>query len=120
DSKLTYPSQFDQDKRAVELEGEAYFEVSKTQTKLPFLVKTRDQTVEVLGTQFNIFAYGDEPNVRTTLVEGSVKVVPVKTAQSDKDTRVSESTSSTILKPGQQSTVINGYTTVNEVDVVAF
>lgn len=125
-SKLTYPSQFDQDERIVELEGEAYFEVSKmlkprisksrksnnsTSKQLPFLVKTRNQTVEVLGTEFNISAYHDEPEVTTTLVEGSVKVAL---------SRRSESAPSTILKPGQQSIVGSEDARVSEVDVSAF
>ncbi len=125
-SKLTYPSQFDQDERIVELEGEAYFEVSKmlkprisksrksnnsTSKQLPFLVKTRNQTVEVLGTEFNISAYHDEPEVTTTLVEGSVKVAL---------SRLSESAPSTILKPGQQSIVGSEDARVSEVDVSAF
>lgn len=120
DSKLTYPSQFDQDERVVELEGEAYFEVSKTLQKLPFLVKTRDQTVEVLGTQFNISAYRDEPEVRTTLVEGSVKVALVNNGRGEPNSRPLEPSHATILKPGQQSIVNNEKATVNEVDVSAF
>lgn len=117
-SKLSYPSQFTGDERIVELEGEAYFEVSKSRKTihrpdrnsrgpLPFLVKTHHQTVEVLGTQFNISAYSDEPEVKTTLVEGSVKVDLTNNTP-------------TILKPGQQSIVHNEKTTVNEVDVSAF
>lgn len=119
-SKLTYPSQFDTYERVVELEGEAYFEVSKSSKKLPFLVNTKDQIVEVLGTQFNISAYGDEPAVKTTLVEGSVKVALVKNVRDKSKARLSKSASATILKPGQQSIVNNGYATINEVDVSAF
>ena len=134
-SKLTYPSQFDKGERIVKLEGEAYFEVSKifksttsqeqksrntTLERLPFLVKTRNQTVEVLGTQFNVSAYGDEPGVKTTLVEGSVKVALVNTNRDKSNSRLSEPAPSTILKPGQQSIVHNEQTTVNEVDVSAF
>ncbi|MFD2553573.1 FecR family protein [Sphingobacterium tabacisoli] len=78
DSKLTYPSRFNGDNRLVELEGEAYFEVStvaKKGKKAPFIVKTSFQQVEVLGTQFNLKAYPDDPgDTHTTLVEGIVSL----------------------------------------------
>lgn len=110
-SKLTYPSRFSGKKRIVELDGEAYFEVSKrSKTASPFLVKSHNQTVEVLGTQFNISAYIDEPEVKTTLVEGSVKVALINKT----------SAYPTILKPGQQSIVVMDKTTVNNVDVSSF
>lgn len=70
---LKYPYAFAKNERVVELNGEAYFEVSKDQTR-PFRVKTDGQTVEVLGTHFNINAYKDEAAVKTTLLEGAVKV----------------------------------------------
>ena len=57
----------------VELEGEAYFQVTKDGS-CPFRVESVTQTVEVLGTQFNVYAYGDEQQVYTTLVEGKVTV----------------------------------------------
>lgn len=59
--------------RRVKLEGEAYFQVAKDNAH-PFIVESRGQEVEVLGTHFNISAYGDEPVIKTTLIEGSVKV----------------------------------------------
>ncbi|MBD0825446.1 FecR family protein [Aestuariibaculum marinum] len=89
-SSIKYPTQFNEDKRIVELEGEAYFEVSKDKNK-PFIVKSRNQTIEVLGTHFNVHSYNNESFVKTTLLEGSVAV-------SFKDQRA-------ILKPGQQSSV---------------
>lgn len=70
---LKYPYAFAKNERMVELNGEAYFEVSKDRTR-PFRVKTDAQTVEVLGTHFNINAYRDEAFVKTTLLEGAVKV----------------------------------------------
>jgi len=98
-SKLTYPSSFSGHKnRKVELSGEAYFEVAKDKTR-PFLVKTIMQEVEVLGTHFNISSYEDESAVKTTLLEGSVKV----RGFNGKDK---------VLKPGQQSTL-----TINEIIV---
>lgn len=71
-SSLRYPASFGRTARKVELRGEAYFEVARTGT--PFLVETRGQVVEVLGTHFNINAYDDEPVVKTTLLEGAVRV----------------------------------------------
>lgn len=71
-SSLRFPVHFKGNRREVELEGEAYFEVSKGQK--PFIVKTHDLTVEVLGTVFNISSYTDDAMTRATLVEGSVRV----------------------------------------------
>lgn len=56
DSKLKYPVTFGSDKREVELEGEGYFEVTRDETR-PFRVVVEKQTVEVLGTEFNVDAY---------------------------------------------------------------
>lgn len=73
-SALKYPATFSNlKKRSVELNGEAYFEVAKDQ-RHPFVVKTAEQEVEVLGTHFNINSYTDENSTRTTLLEGAVKV----------------------------------------------
>lgn len=73
-STLKYPVQFSDSSRVVELDGEAYFEVAKVQRKTPFLVKTQRQAINVLGTTFNVCAYADEPNTKTTLVEGKVSL----------------------------------------------
>jgi ferric-dicitrate binding protein FerR (iron transport regulator) len=59
--------------REVTLNGEGYFEVTKNKA-MPFRVKSALQTIEVLGTHFNVNAYGDEALLKTTLLEGSVKV----------------------------------------------
>ena len=75
-STLKYPVSFnDASVREVELEGEAYFDVAKSKANdkhIPFVVKSKGQAVEVLGTEFNINTFRDK--VTTTLVEGSVKV----------------------------------------------
>lgn len=92
-SSLTYPTSFKKDERVVSLEGEAYFDVAR-QPERPFKVVSGMQTVEVLGTHFNINAYRDEAGIRTTLVEGSVKVY-----QDDR---------SALLKPGQQLLAVAG------------
>lgn len=72
-STIIYPTSFNGKERKVEILGEAYFEVAKDATK-PFRVKMNEMEVEVLGTHFNINGYQDESFVRTTLLEGKVKV----------------------------------------------
>jgi transmembrane sensor len=72
-SSLKYPVAFIGNKREIQLSGEAYFEVAHNRHK-PFRVISNGQVVEVLGTHFNVNAYTDEPAVKTTLLEGSVKV----------------------------------------------
>lgn len=72
-SSITYPARFSEDARVVEIRGEAYLAVSKDNAR-PFKVITRDQEIEVLGTEFNVSAYDDEQVTRTTLVEGSVRL----------------------------------------------
>lgn len=95
--------------REVELTGEAYFEVAHDRTK-PFVVKTRGQEVAVLGTHFNINSYVDEPDVKTTLIEGSVSVSPTAANHLKK-------LNPAILKPGEQA-VLNGHEmTVGAVDL---
>ncbi|WP_293915556.1 MULTISPECIES: FecR family protein [unclassified Sphingobacterium] len=72
DSKMKFPVEFAAQQRQVQLQGEAYFEVTKDASK-PFIVKSAEQQIEVLGTWFNVSAYPDEPTV-TTLVSGKVNV----------------------------------------------
>jgi ferric-dicitrate binding protein FerR (iron transport regulator) len=88
-SSLKYPVSFTGTDRKVELTGEAYFEVAHNKAK-PFRVASQGQTVEVLGTHFNIMAYGEDA-MKTTLLEGSVKVI--------------KGLSSRIMKPGEQAVV---------------
>jgi len=87
-SSIRFPVSFNGAVREVQIAGEVYFEVAKNASK-PFHVKVNDMTLEVLGTHFNVMAYGDEATINTTLLEGSVKV------SRGKDTE--------LLKPGQQS-----------------
>lgn len=75
ESSIHFPSKFPEKYRKVKLSGEAYFEIHKDPHH-PFLVESGTQTVEVLGTHFNINAYGDEGNIKTTLLEGAVKIIP--------------------------------------------
>ena len=71
-TRLRYPVRFGGDERRVILEGEAYFEVAKSE--MPFIVETALEEVTVFGTKFNIMAYENEDVTQTTLVEGSVGV----------------------------------------------
>ncbi len=72
-SRLVYPTIFEKDKRKVQLQGEAFFKVSKDKTK-PFIVETGNSRIKVLGTSFNVKAYPDEKVEETVLVEGSVSL----------------------------------------------
>ena len=72
-SSLHFPATFQGKERAVALTGEAYFEVAK-RSDMPFTVSVNGMKVKVLGTHFNVMAYGDEQSVNTTLLEGSVRV----------------------------------------------
>ena len=92
-SSLRFPTAFTGKERRVEVSGEAYFEVAKNPA-MPFRVAIRSAVgkageVEVLGTHFNINAYDDEEDVKTTLLEGAVKIRNNKAAQR--------------LAPGQQA-----------------
>lgn len=111
-SSLKYPANFTALKvRKVELHGEAYFEVAKEQ-KRPFKVITENQEVEVLGTHFNISSYDDDLITKTTLLEGSVKVIPILGFASE-----SNQFNNTLLLPGQQSVLSQRRFNVKEVNV---
>jgi ferric-dicitrate binding protein FerR (iron transport regulator) len=86
-SSLRFPTAFNGTYRSVELTGEGYFEVSGNKNK-PFRVSVNGIEVEVLGTQFNVNAYSDESSVKTTLLEGAVKL--------------RKGGSDILLKPGEQ------------------
>lgn len=92
-SSIRFPAVFDGTERSVEIKGEVYFEVAKNEQK-PFRVKAGRSTVEVLGTHFNINAYEDETQIRTSLLEGSVRVSSDDAGEMQ---RVQE------LRPGQQA-----------------
>mgnify|MGYP001159206116 CR=1 FL=1 len=73
-TSITYPTVFTGKERVVAIEGEAYFEVTKKASQ-PFKVKVNGHSmVEVLGTRFNINAYSNEPGIKTTLLQGSVRI----------------------------------------------
>src|SRR5690606_29570385 len=73
ESTLKYPADFSGAERTVTLIGEAYFSVVKD-TKRPFKVITDGQEIEVLGTEFNVSAYPEESEIKTTLVVGKVRL----------------------------------------------
>ena len=103
-SSIRFPTTFIGKERRIEITGEAYFEIAKNR-EMPFIVAVNGAEVQVLGTHFNINAYNDEDNVRTTLLEGSVKFV--------------SGDNSNILKPGQQFQLAkNGaFNVANDVNV---
>ncbi len=72
-SALQFPTRFTGDQREVKLSGEAFFEVTKNENQ-PFLVKTKDLNIEVLGTSFNVVSYDDEKQAEVVLVEGKVRL----------------------------------------------
>lgn len=102
-SSLKYPLRFATNSRKVTLQGEGYFEVSKDKNR-PFMVTTDLQTVQVLGTHFNISAYPDQKLSRTTLLEGSVRVTGLKANQT------------TVLMPNQQAVLTPEKVSVKTVD----
>lgn len=97
-SSITFPTAFNKNIREVTMTGEVYFEV-KHNDKLPFRVKTDGQTIQDIGTAFDVNAYEDEPSVQTTLLEGSVKVIKGTTAET--------------LQPGQQAVTKPGDNNIN-------
>jgi transmembrane sensor len=72
-SSIRFPLTFTKNERHVAITGEAYFEVTKNKHQ-PFVVTTGRQSIQVLGTHFNVMAYQDEPSINTTLLEGSIQV----------------------------------------------
>lgn len=73
ESELTFPSEFDTDRREVFLKGEAFFQVTHNE-KAPFIVHTDQLDVQVLGTTFNVSGYNNENMLKVTLVEGSIRI----------------------------------------------
>ncbi|MBO9200972.1 MULTISPECIES: FecR family protein [Niastella] len=117
-SSLRFPIAFAGNERIVELTGEAYFEVNPQiqpgvkqekgkPAKTPFIVKINTPAgnrneVEVLGTHFNVMAYTEEGAIKTTLVEGKVKVTSGNSYQT--------------IHPGEQAKLGAGNISVQHVD----
>lgn len=72
-TKVKVPNRFNKDNRVVELDGEGYFSVTKD-ARRPFIVKTQNYDIKVLGTKFNVFAYSESNRFEADLVEGAVQV----------------------------------------------
>lgn len=87
-SAITFPTAFTGKERQVTISGEVYFEVTANAAR-PFRVTAGNVAIAVLGTHFNIMAYEEEPAIRSTLLEGSI--------------RISKQDNSLLLKPGEQA-----------------
>lgn len=90
---LTYPARFNGNERRVSINGEALFEVAKDEQK-PFIVSSRGVDMKVLGTRFNLYSYPDASYMRTSLLEGSLKVY-----------REREEANGILLEPNQEITI---------------
>lgn len=104
-SSMRFPTAFRGKAREVTVEGEAYLEVARNMS-MPFLVQAGGVQVRVLGTRFNVNAYTDEPEIRTTLLDGAVQIIKDKTE--------------VMLQPGEQASCKPDGTvnTVKDPDVV--
>ncbi len=112
ESTLSFPINFTEKERRVEVTGECYFEVAKNLNK-PFIVNVNNKIdIEVLGTEFNVTAYKDDGDIKTTLIEGSVRI----------NQYLRNSISKSInLSPGQQANIDKeGVITTLSVDVREF
>jgi len=89
-SSIHYPTAFSGPDRSVDVRGEAYFEVANNK-EMPFHVRVNGMDITVLGTSFNINAYENEQSVKTTLLQGAVRVTTTGTTR--------------ILQPGEQAIV---------------
>lgn len=74
ETSLSYNADYGKKNRVVSLDGQAYFEVVKQKNR-PFIVETKGQKIEVLGTKFDVCAYEKDSLIQTTLFEGLVKLV---------------------------------------------
>ncbi|MBB5440978.1 ferric-dicitrate binding protein FerR (iron transport regulator) [Pedobacter sp. AK017] len=142
-SHLKFPSTFaGLTERRVSLDGEAYFEVAKISSntngkmrRIPFIVESKGQEIEVLGTHFDVRAYNNEAEVKTTLVEGSVRVTPSsrnnEPAKSPDPSLLDpmrtngvkpagyylKSSQAVVLKPNQQAILTGSALAVKSIDV---
>ena len=102
-SSITYPTVFTDNERRVQIKGEAYFEIA-AEVDRPFVVIAAGSRIEVLGTDFDVMAYPDEKEVKTTLLEGAVKVIHAGTE--------------VVMHPGEQARFIpqTGGIAVDKID----
>lgn len=92
---LTFPSHFDENNRSVILDGEGYFNVTHKKDK-PFIVKTKQYDIKVLGTEFNVYAYESNTAFETSLLKGSVQIQPINQKQG------------ILLEPNEKAYIKNG------------
>lgn len=107
ESSLKYPTAFTGADRIVELEGEGYFKVTHD-SKHPFIVKTPNQNLKVLGTEFNLSSYTNDLSTMTTLIDGSVQL------------ENKSGSAKQILKPNQQATLTQSNYTIKMVDAEVY
>ncbi|QBQ40618.1 FecR family protein [Sphingobacterium psychroaquaticum] len=103
-SRISYPTAFSGGQREVKIEGEVFFDVTPDK-HAPFIVQSKGQQIRVLGTQFNVEAYPEERDVKTTLIEGSVAIQAGKKPM--------------LLVPGEQAVVNEQGITKSVVDTEA-
>jgi transmembrane sensor len=101
-SSLQFPVSFTGTQRKVTLSGEGYFDIAPNAEKT-FVVAIPHVEIQVLGTEFNVMAYGDEPAAKATLVKGSILLA--------------SGSQKTLLQPGKEGTIHTAGITVNDVDV---
>ncbi len=105
-SRVIYPALFDEDRREIVVDGEVYLDVMKDPSR-PFIVKTKDFEVKVLGTQFNVCAYKEDMIATVVLVEGKVEV---ETTDEEKS----------ILFPNQLISINDKGSNIEDVDVFEY
>lgn len=115
-SSIKYPAQFTANERHVTITGEAYFDIVPARSnlgKVPFIVTVQSiagasvAAIEVMGTSFNIMAYDDETAIKTTLLNGKVKVSALQLA-------TGSSSAFKLLAPGQQAQIAHAATAGND------
>jgi len=117
-SSIKYPTEFSGNERRVEVTGETYFEIARNTAK-PFKVTVlppsggagRGGEIEVVGTHFNINAYGDEQPIVTTLLEGKIKISPISVVGNSsgvtdlKNNNKQQTTNYKLLNPGEEAQI---------------
>lgn len=109
-STIRFPESFNAESREVELEGEAFFSVARKEKK-PFLVHTKEATVQVLGTKFNVNAYADYNKVEVVVEDGRVAVRAAEPKDTNVDSSISGGEASSrevILEKGEHTLVASG------------
>ena len=109
-STLEYPQTFKKKNREVELTGEGYFDVAKDPYK-PFVVKTSDLNIKVLGTIFNVKSYPDDGIIETTLLEGSIAIT--------KSNENPQTKNIVFLKPNERATFIKKEGKIIQTELIA-